>query len=70
MTAPILGEPQPALGVVVGVPASPTTSPWPLAFSFALWKCNGCRQEVEWIDAVLDVEDGRLYAVRHKGCTA
>ena len=41
-----------------------------LAFSFACWRCAGCGQKVEWCDAVLDEEDGKLYAVRHKDCTA
>lgn len=41
-----------------------------LAFSFAVWKCSRCRREVEWCDAVLDEEDGKLYAVSHKDCPA
>ena len=40
-----------------------------LAMSFGCWKCAVCRQIVEWHDAILDEEDGKLYAVRHKGCS-
>lgn len=40
----------------------------PFAFSFACWKCAECRRVVEWCDAIIDEEDGRLLAVRHKDC--
>lgn len=38
------------------------------AFSFPCWRCVGCRQVVEWCDAVPVGEDGRWYAVRHPDC--
>lgn len=43
--------------------------PWPIAFSFPCWRCAGCRNIVEWEDAVCEEEGGRLVAIRHKDCT-
>lgn len=49
--------------------------PW--AFSFAEWFCidddgvnapRGCRMKVDWADAVLIEEGGRLVAVLHASC--
>lgn len=46
------------------------TAGFPIAFAFATWKCADCRQTVEWEDAIVCEEDGKLYAIRHKGCEA
>lgn len=43
-------------------------SRWPLAFSFPAWRCAGCRQIVEWEDAICIEYDGKLAGFRHVDC--
>lgn len=38
------------------------------AISFPCWRCARCRMVVEWCDAALDEEDGKLYGVYHRDC--
>lgn len=42
--------------------------PWPIAFSFARWRCADCREVVEWEDAICEEYDGKLSAIRHLAC--
>ncbi len=39
----------------------------PLAWAFPAWKCNRCRQTVEWVDAIC-VDTPELFAVLHADC--
>lgn len=41
----------------------------PFAFSFPTWKCNRCRCEVEWLDAVV-VDTPEVFQVIHRDCYA
>jgi len=41
------------------------------AMSFALWRCKGCRMEVEWEDArALTDESGKCIGFVHVDCEA
>lgn len=35
---------------------------------FPPWKCQKCREPVEWIDAQYDLDGDRLVGVLHKEC--
>ena len=42
-----------------------------IAFAFPEWRCKGCRQYVEWADAVaITDEAGRCIGFRHVDCEA
>lgn len=39
-----------------------------IAFSFPVWRCKGCRNHVEWADAVALVVDGKCDGFAHVEC--
>lgn len=38
------------------------------AMSFPAWRCAGCRNIVEWLDAAVEWDDGKPVAVWHEDC--
>lgn len=53
-------------------PTTPGPTRWPIAFSFAEWRCADpkCRQIVQWADAIWVEYDGKLGGFRHVDCEA